>query len=227
MSVWRNVSRVKTKKENRINFNDMNNKGLRMILTILALIWIPFFVATVAEGAPKKLPKLTVAGVPVKGVTDKFIDKLYSAKFYVEGTKIFPRELYVDGMFSEETNLVGTWEGYRAVHLRVYAKPEDRTVGRVEAWLDAEDDWDKLLVLYAEVVDKERQKWGDPVDEAFLFDGQHGNLVNDTAKMLRLIKGTADVHSAWNMKDGSVRTEIAYRDGHYYILTKYVPQLFY
>ena len=205
----------------------MNDKKLRMLILLLTLIFGPVLLSTVAAGAPKKAPKLAVAGVTIKGSVDRFIDRMYSEKFYSEGTRIFPPALYIDGVFSEETNLVGTWEGYRGVRLRVYAKQEDRTIGRVEAWLDAVDDWDKLVALYAEVVDKERQKWGDPVDEAYLFDGQDGRLVNDTAKMLRLIDGKADVHSAWNMRDGSVRTEIVYASGRYYIVTKYVPQLFY
>ena len=205
----------------------MNDKKLRMLILLLTLIFGSLLASATANGAPKKAPKLAVAGVTVKGSVDKFVDRMYSEKFYSEGTKIFPPALYIDGVFSEETTLVGTWEGYRGVRLRVYAKVEDRTVGRVEAWLDAVDDWDRLLELYSEVVDKERQKWGEPVNEAFLFDGQDGRLVNDTAKMLRLIDGKADVHSAWNMRDGSVRTEIAYVKGRYYIVTKYVPNLFY
>lgn len=198
-----------------------------MLILLLTLIFGPVLLSTVAAGAPKKAPRLAVAGVAVKGSVDKFVDRMYSEKFYIERTKIFPPSMYVEGVFSEETSLVGPWEDYRAVRLRVYAKVEDRTVGRVEAWLDAVDDWDKLLALYAEVVDKERQKWGDPASEAYLFDGQDGRLVNDTAKMLRLIDGKADVHSAWNMRDGSVRTEIVYAKGRYYVVTKYVPQLFY
>lgn len=204
----------------------MKNNRLLMLLTLLAIILWPLL-AQPAAAARKKEPRLTIEKVAVRGNFEKFLRRICSSGFFINGMKLLPEAAYIEGVFDNESILVGTWEGYRGVRLYAYSRAEDKSVGRVEAWLAATDDWEEITALYDDIVAKERKRWGDPVDAAFLFDGRDGGTVNDTAKMLHLISGKADVHSAWNLADGSVHTSVAYEGGRYYIVTKYTPNLFY
>ncbi len=180
------------------------------MLTLLLLLALP----ALLYGGNRKTPSLAIEKVPVKGTVDRFLRRLYSAGFYVEG------------IYNDETVLVGTWEGFRGAHLRVHGDGGGM-ITDVVVLLDANDDWVDIRDRYCDVIKVLSGKWGEPARTAFLFDGQDGGFVNDTAKMLRLIRGLADVHSAWNLKDGGVRTSVRYDGGKYYIVTEYTPQLFY
>ena len=181
------------------------------VMILMMAILVSFF----AFGAGKKIPSLTFEGVAVKGATDRFAQRMYSRGFLMESIVNF------------DINMVGTWEGRPGAKVRIAGNNDNSDIKYVEAVIFVRDDWNDIKKAYDDIVETFAGRWGTPARASYLFDGQDGNDVNDTAKMLRLIAGKADVWSAWNMKDGSVCVSIRYADSKFHISTKYTPTLFY
>lgn len=182
---------------------------MRKTSAMLILIVITLLATLTAAHAGGRRGALSFERVAVRGDVQKFTKKVLSRGFLVEGEA-----------------LVGTWEGYRGTRVRVTGGA-DGTVAVVEATVVAPDDWPDIEALYREVTGKMIGHWGMPDKTAFLFDGREGGYVNDTAKMLKLIDGKAEVSSAWNLRDGSVYVTTIFRDGRYLVATRYTPNLFY
>jgi len=185
---------------------------MKKFIKIALLLVAATCVSATLFGGERKKPFLTIETVRVKGPAGKFVKRLNAAGFYTEGTD--------DG----DVLMVGTWEDLRGTRLRVIGDVEGN-VQSVSAYLPVGDDWHLMLQGYEDIVARIGKKYGNPREEAFLFGDREGVLVNDTAKVLSLIRGTADVHSEWILRDGAIRVSLRYGGGRYYVITDYIPEM--
>lgn len=177
------------------------------LILVVAMVFV--FAAPAGAWAARKRPPLRIEGVPVSGSLDRFVKRLASNGFMMEGA------------LDSAVLMVGTWEGYRAVRLRVHG--EGGEVSLVECLKETTDEWTSIESEYRSIVALLSARYGGPDAAAMWFDGRAGEVVSETAKMLCLIRGKATVYSAWDLKDGVVRVEARYEKGRYYVVTKYIP----
>ena len=181
--------------------------------TLQKMLWIllaTFFLSTVLDAAVKKKP-LRFEGAAVSGEIDKFVKKLAKGGFLVTET------------LEDEVRMVGCWEGRPGARVSIRCGHLDREVKSVAVDVDGPADWEPLAARYDAIVRELSAKYGDSAEAVSSFG--EGTVNNDTGRILRVIAGKNDHHTAWNLKDGAVVTALLYEDGRFLIRTRYLANV--
>lgn len=184
----------------------MYNKGiLKAVLVILAAVVVSL---AADAGTRTRMKPLRFEGIALKGDIDRFVRDLHGQGYFVTG----------EG--ENEVYMTGTWNGNRGARVTVKAGRIDHEVKAVEVACRVNDEWTEIEAAYGATVDAMRKAYGEPVETVATFGDKE--VREHASRILKMVAGKNDHHTAWNLKGGSVVVSAEYRDGQFCIITKYL-----